>query len=129
MLRTIQLGAVPVAGAIVLFGWALTTGHVPPGRSSLAGPSLFPVIAAASRPATPVLRRGGTLTFTGRHTPHAGSIAILARWGSGRWKTLASLYGLRPAYSVRVPLDRSGVLQLKMRYPDGSVGVKTYRVK
>jgi hypothetical protein len=129
MLRTIQLGAVAAAGAAVLLGWGLATGRVPSSRSSLAGPSLFPVISAAAEPATRPLRRGGTFTLTGRHAPHAGSIAILGRWGSGPWRTMAAANGLRSTYSVRIPLTRSGVLELQIRYPDGSTAFRTVRVR
>ena len=129
MLRTVHLGALSAAGAAVLLGFGLATGHVPSVRSSLARPSLFPVISAASQPATRVIRRGGAFILTGHHTPRAGSIAILARWGAGPWRKVATADGLRPTYSVRIPLTRNGVLHLKIRYPDGSLAVRTYRVE
>lgn len=129
MLRTVQIGAVSAAGAVALVGWALATGHVPATRSSLAGPSLFPVIAAASEPAAGTLRQGGTLTLSGRHAPRAGSIVVLGRWASGRWQTLATTSGGTPAYSVRIPLTRSGLLRLQIRFPDGSTASETRRVR
>ena len=129
MLRTVHLGALSAAGAAVLLGIGLATGHVPSVRSSLARPSLFPVMSAASQPATRVIRRGGAFMLTGHHMPRAGSIAILARWGSGPWRTVATADGLRPTFSVRIPLTRSGVLHLKIRYPDGSTAFETRRVR
>jgi hypothetical protein len=128
MLRTVQIGAVSAAGAVALVGWALATGP-PSTRSTLAGPSLFPVIAAASEPAAGTLRQGGTLTLSGRHAPRAGSIVVLGRWASGRWQTMATTSGGTPGYSVRIPLTRSGLLRLQIRFPDGSTAFETRRVR
>ena len=94
-----------------------------------------PVVIPASRPrvmrivGTRILQRGGTFTLSGRHAPQAGSIEILGRWGAGAWETIAVANGLRPTYSLRIPLTRTGVLRLKIRYPDGSSALGTYRVE
>ena len=34
----------------------------------------------------------------------------------------------KPSYSLRIPITRSGVLRLKVSYPDGSTSTGTYQV-
>jgi hypothetical protein len=78
---------------------------------------------------TRIVQHGTTMTLSGRHTPQAGSIEVLGRWGAGSWEAMGVADASRASYSLRIPLTRRGVLQLKIRYPDGSAAVGSYHVE
>jgi hypothetical protein len=145
--RALRLLAIAVVGAAVLLGGAIATGKVK-DIDSLANrtPNSTPVVVVPQvPPPTPVevpathrtirisgtrlLQYGGTLTLSGSHTPMVGNFVISGRWGAGHWETFAVARGDGPTYSVRIPLDRRGVLHIRINSPDGSRGVGTYQVR
>jgi hypothetical protein len=140
--RALVLLATAVAATAVILGGMVATGNVPDSLGQAGGnPPVFSV-APVITPfvPTPVPRRvmriagtrivhRGALTLSGHHTPQAGSIAILGRWGSEPWVTFAVADATRTSYSVKVPLTRLGMLHLRIRYPDGSSAVGTYHVE
>jgi hypothetical protein len=138
--------AIAAVAAAALLGGAIATGKVKQidslaNRTVAPSPAVVPQIpplAQLERPAadrttrifgTRLLHYGGTFTLSGSHTSMAGNIVISGRWGGGRWETFAVARGNRPTYSVRVPLDRRGVLHIRISYPDGIRAVGTYQVR
>ena len=138
--RASALALVSVAGAAVLFGVLLVTGHLRDVWSPSGGPlsavtprllGNVPVpVVPTKRPiiGTRTLQRGGILRLHGTHTPEPGTIVIAGQWGSEQWVTYGTEPASKPSYSLRIPITRSGVLHLKVSYPDGSVSTGTYQV-
>jgi hypothetical protein len=147
LLRAVTLVVIAVVATGALLGIGIVTGQVKQ-NSLLAGaipgpaPALVvpqvqlpvQVVPPVSHPTTRIagtrlLQYGSTLTLRDSHTPMSGNIVVSGRWATGSWETLAVARGSDPTFSFRIPLDRRGVLRLRIAYPDGGRAVGTYTVR
>jgi hypothetical protein len=147
LLRALMLLVVAVVATAVLLGLGIATGQVKQdgvlagGTPSPAPAVIVPQVPVPVRIVPPVVHRttritgtrllqyGSTLTLTDSHTPVTGNIVVSGRWGAGPWTAFAVARGAERRFSFRIPLDRRGVLHLRIAYPDGGRAVGTYQVR
>ncbi len=147
LLRALTLLVVAVVATGVLLGIGIGTGQVKQdgllsgGVANPAPAVIVPQVQLPTHVVPPVMHRttriagtrllqyGSALTLTDSHTPMAGNIVVSGRWGAGVWETFAVARGTARTFRFRIPLDRRGVLSLRIAYPDGGRAVGTYHVR
>lgn len=122
---------------IVSFLVALALGQLPrshpiisalhfgiPGLPAVAPP---PSPGSVSLPSS--LQLGSYLTVRGRLPPgESGTVTVEGAYDRAPWQLLASVPAPQGSYEARFPIDRPGILHLRVTYPDGRQAVGDTRV-
>jgi hypothetical protein len=107
---------------------ALALGQLP--RSHPLIPSLHFKLSGSSSPLRPAITGsislpaavtlGSFLTLHGTlPAGETGIVTVDGAYEQGAWQTLASVPAADGSYEARIPLNQSGLLRVRVTYPDG----------
>ena len=124
-----HLLAVAVSAALLIFGGHLLLRHLlgPAPNPAHASRVLASAVGKIRLPAN--VRVGSILTIHCELPPgESGTVSVEGAYGRPPWQTLAVAARSGNAYAARIHLGRTGLLHLRITYPDGHRAVGAVRV-
>ena len=130
--------------AVAVSGLLFLLGHVPKGHPVIPALHFGVPGGARARPSPRPPRQhvvplrlpavgavSSSLTIHGRVPGYGGRFVVVeGSWNGGGWITLAtSRIGRRGAYRARFRLARTGMLHVRLTYPDGTTSSGVMRVR